>query len=217
MGAVRAKNRYYHRRCFAVDLNAADTARLTGVSVRSVNTIFLKIRRRIKVQVEQRSVFDHLPEHPGSNIVAFPSPHAGSRATGRAPMLFGVHWRDDQVHTELLPERELPVLHDLIRGRRQPEDLFGPQQGGWRYHALADLGHRRCLRLQCPGSDSPANAHATRSLDAFWGFTLHRLQQFRGFHRHTFDLHLKETEFRFNHSRDALYPELLRMLREQPL
>ena len=35
--------------------------------------------------------------------------------------------------------------------------------------------------------------------------------------KHTFYLHLKETEFRFNHRHDDLYKILLRMLRENPL
>ena len=34
---------------------------------------------------------------------------------------------------------------------------------------------------------------------------------------HTFYLHLKETEFRFNHRRDSLYQEILKLLRLKPL
>ncbi|MER0215994.1 MAG: IS1595 family transposase, partial [Nitrosomonas sp.] len=34
---------------------------------------------------------------------------------------------------------------------------------------------------------------------------------------HTFYLHLKETEFRFNHRRDNLYHEILKLLRLNPL
>jgi transposase len=53
------KNRYYRRsrineakfrqlvRCFALDFTASSTAELIGISVRSTNTIFLKIRHRI--------------------------------------------------------------------------------------------------------------------------------------------------------------------------
>lgn len=33
----------------------------------------------------------------------------------------------------------------------------------------------------------------------------------------TFFLHLKETEFRFNHRYDDIYDELLKMLRTNPL
>ncbi len=57
----KGKNRYYKffkisearfRRlikCFALDLTATETARLTGISVRSVNEIFLKVRRNFRV------------------------------------------------------------------------------------------------------------------------------------------------------------------------
>ena len=48
-------------------------------------------------------------------------------------------------------------------------------------------------------------------------YAKHRLVQFNGVPKHTFYLHLKETEFRFNHRHDDLYKILLRMLRENPL
>ncbi|EGY53463.1 ISTde3 transposase, partial [Neisseria shayeganii 871] len=41
--------------------------------------------------------------------------------------------------------------------------------------------------------------------------------QFNGVPKHTFYLHLKETEFRFNHRHDDLYKVLLGMLRKDPL
>ena len=34
-------------RLFALDLTASDTAKLTGVSIRSVNSPYLKLRRRL--------------------------------------------------------------------------------------------------------------------------------------------------------------------------
>jgi transposase len=229
MATACARNRYYRRarlserkfrdivRCFAIDLNASDTARMTGISTRSVNPIFLKLRERIAEQVEQHSVFKELPEQPCCNVVALPLPQDATRATDRVPLLFGFHWRDEKVFTELVPERESRVLHALINGRRYPCDLIGPQDWNSRYHGLADLGRGRYLRLQCDASGSPPNVNAPHGLDAFWGFARRRLEQFRGFHRHTLDLHLKETEYRFNHSRDSLYPDLLATLREQPL
>ena len=116
-----------------------------------------------------------------------------------------------------MPECASPVLYELVRGRQELGDLFGPQDWVSRYHGLADLGCGRYLRLQWPGSESPPNVHALHGLEAFWRFARQRLQQFRGLHRHTFELHLKETEYRFNHPRDQLYPGLLAMLREQPL
>ena len=63
------KNRYFRRskisearfralvRCFALDLTATTTAHFTGLSVRSVNSIFLRIRRRIAEHCERQSPF----------------------------------------------------------------------------------------------------------------------------------------------------------------
>ena len=64
---MNAKNRYYRRsrisekkfrqllRCFAMDLTATVTATLTGISVRSINSIYLKLRSRIAISCEQQS------------------------------------------------------------------------------------------------------------------------------------------------------------------
>ncbi|MCU1020008.1 IS1595 family transposase, partial [Stenotrophomonas maltophilia] len=56
---MKAKNRYYSRsriteakfrqiiRFFAMDLTASDTAKLTNISVRSINTIYIRLRKKI--------------------------------------------------------------------------------------------------------------------------------------------------------------------------
>ncbi len=44
-------------RCFVLDLTAVQAAAVTGISVRSVNTIFLRIRRRMAEICERSSPF----------------------------------------------------------------------------------------------------------------------------------------------------------------
>jgi hypothetical protein len=56
---MNVKNRYYFRprireakfrqliRCFSLDFTATSPAKLTGISLRSVNGIYLKVRQRI--------------------------------------------------------------------------------------------------------------------------------------------------------------------------
>lgn len=95
------RNRYYRRarlserkfrdlvRCLALDISATDTARLTGVSVRSTNTVFLKIRKRIAEYEERHSVFNSLPDGnmglaEASNLVA------QSHCNNNSSMLFGI-------------------------------------------------------------------------------------------------------------------------------
>jgi len=117
----------------------------------------------------------------------------------------------------LAPECASPVLQDVVRGRLEVGDVFGPQDWVSRYHGLADLGSGHYLRLQWPTSEFLPNVHSVHGLEVFWIFARQRQQQFRGNSRHTFYLHLKETEHRFNHPWDEFYLGLLAMLREQSL
>ena len=55
------------------------------------------------------------------------------------------------------------------------------------------------------------------SIEGFWGLAKVRLAKFKGFPQHTFHLHLKETEWQYNHRRDDEYHTLLRYLRENSL
>ena len=54
-------------------------------------------------------------------------------------------------------------------------------------------------------------------IESFWSYAKRHLVQFNGIPRHTFYLHLKEIEFRFNHRNDNLYLATLKLLRENPL
>src|SRR5665811_1976224 len=54
-------------------------------------------------------------------------------------------------------------------------------------------------------------------IESFWSFAKRRLQKFNGIAPHTFYLHLKECEWRFNHRNDNIYLQLLKLLRTQPL
>lgn len=80
------KIKYYYRskisehkfreliRYFSHDLTASDTARLTGISLRSVNTIFLKTRQRIAENCEQQS--------PVEGVVEVDESYFGARRIG---------------------------------------------------------------------------------------------------------------------------------------
>ena len=54
-------------------------------------------------------------------------------------------------------------------------------------------------------------------IESFWSYVKLRLAKFNGVPKHTFYLHLKETEFRFNHRSGNRYLEILKLLRNNPL
>jgi transposase len=51
-------------------------------------------------------------------------------------------------------------------------------------------------------------------IENFWGWSKLRLSKFRGVSREHFLLHLKESEFRFNHRGEDLYDILLKLVKK---
>ncbi len=60
------------------------------------------------------------------------------------------------------------------------------------------------------------NCHIN-GIESFWSYAKRRLAKFNGVPKHTFHLHLKECEFRFNHREENLCDTILTLLRENPL
>ena len=227
--AACARNRYYRRsrlserkfrevvRCLAVDMSASDTARLTGISIRSANTIFLKIRMRMAQETERHSMFNSLPDNTCSALPAAMSAQGSPRCNGPKPLLFGIHRSNDSVATELVPDCSSPLLHTIVSGGQELASVFRPNDWISRYHGLVDVGLGQYFHLQWHDSQYLRSAREMNGSEPFWVFTRRRLQRFMGIPRHTFYLHLKETEYRFSHLHDDLYPEMLALLRKHPL
>ena len=68
-----------------------------------------------------------------------------------------------------------------------------------------------------PATSSPKAPPISTASKGFWGLAKVRLTQFKGLPKHTFHLHLKETEWRYNHRRADKYKCLLQYLRKNPL
>ena len=54
-------------------------------------------------------------------------------------------------------------------------------------------------------------------IESFWSYAKIRLVKFHGMDKRTFNLHLKEGEFRFNHRGEDLYKLLLKIFRKSSL
>ena len=89
---------------------------------------------------------------------------------------------------------------------------------GWRgYDGLVDIGLEKHFRVNHGNNEFVRGSNHVNGIESFWSYAKHRLAQFHGIRKDKFELHLKETEFRFNHRHLDLYKTLLRLLRDQPL
>ncbi len=211
------KNRYYKHskldeqrfrqilELFADDLTAVQVANQTGVNVRSVNSIFLKLRDRIGQWSEAIA-----SSTPGLHAVGGPtttddtvSGYLQSEHDGVIGVRMFVH--EDQVYCSL-----------LTSGRRADET---PAEGSiWREYPIG-IDVRRDMRLKIK-SETYQRAYAAKDIErieAFGHFLRQRLSKFKGLRREKFYCHLKESEYRYNNRNTELFPLLLGMLGESPI
>jgi transposase len=225
----KEKNRYYKfskisearfrrlLKAYAMDLTASDAATLTRISIRSVNDIYLKIWRRIAEYCEEQSPYSGEIELDESYFGPKRIRGKRGRGAGCKTIVFGVFKRNGHVFTEIVPDAKKKTLLAVIRGRVSLDSVI--HTDGWRaYDGLVDVGYEKHFRVHHGANEFAANGgRHINGIESFWAYAKLRLSRFKGLPKHTFYLHLKETEFRFNHRRDDIYKRLLKLLRERPI
>jgi transposase len=124
--------------------------------------------------------------------------------------------RDGKVYTEIVPDCKKATLQAIIRGRVAPEAVI--HSDGWRgYDGLVDVGYSKHFSVEHGANVFARGTQHINGIESFWSYAKRRLQKFNGVQARTFNLHLKECEWRFNCKLKNLYQELLRLLRQHPL
>lgn len=90
-------------RCFALDFTATQTAHLTGISLRSVNAIFLRVRPRIAAECEPQSPLDGVLEADESYFEAQRVRGRCGRGVGGKTIVSGLLKRGDSMYTAIVP------------------------------------------------------------------------------------------------------------------
>ena len=204
-------------RLFALDLTATDVAQLTGLTRKSVTTIFLKIRGRIAEECERQSPLSAgQVEVDESYFGARRVRGKRGRGAGGKTIVFGLLKREGKVYTEIVPDCKKATLQAIIRGRVSLAAVI--HSDGWRgYDGLVDVGYAKHFRVNHGANEFVRGTHHVNGIESFWSYAKSRLHQFHRIAPEKFYLHLKECEYRFNQRRDNLYAELLKLLRKHPL
>lgn len=203
-------------RFFDEDLSASQTARMTGVSVRSVNTIFLRVRQRLAEICEAQSPFSGTVEVDESYFGPRRVRGKHGRGAGGKTIVFGIFQREDRVYTQIVPNCRKTTLQKVIRGRVSLESVI--HSDGWSgYDGLVDVGYSKHFRVRHHMNEFGVHNNHINGIESFWSYSKRRLAKFNGVPSHTFYLHLKECEFRFNHRKENLYKLLLKSFRGDPL
>lgn len=223
------ENKYIHRshlgeakfrqiiKCFALDLTAIQTAEMTSLNRKTVDRLYSLIRTRINEYTYETSPFKGEIEVDESFFGPKRIPGKRGRGASNKTIVFGLFKRDGKVYTEIVPDCSAKTLQGIIRGKVDLNSVI--HSDGWRgYNGLVDVGYEKHFRVD-HGKDefSKGNGKHINGIESFWGYAKHRLAKFKGIPKDKFEIHLKETEFRFNHRGQDLYQLLLAWFRSHPL
>lgn len=201
---------------FSEDLMATQTANILGVSRVSINRIYSLIRQKIAWYCQQQSPYKGEIEVDESYFGARRVKGKRGRGAYGKTIVFGIFKRNGKVYTEIVPDASKATLQAVIRGKVDIESVIHSDK--WRgYNGLVDLGYQKHLRVD-HGKDEFVNATShINGIEGFWGLAKTRLTKFKGVHKKTFYLHLKECEFRYNYRNENLYQLVLKILKNYPL
>lgn len=202
---------------FALDLTANKTAELVAMTHQSVNRIFLKIRERVAQEAERASPFSGCEvEVDESYFGARRVKGKRGRGAGGKTKVFGIFKRNGSVYTEIVPDCRKRTLQAGIRGRVSLDAVLHSDK--WRgYDGLVDVGYKKHFRVNHSADEFVNGDSHINGIESFWSSAKRRLQKFNGVSEHTFYLHLKESEYRFNHRKENLFRLLLKLLERHPL
>lgn len=203
---------------FALDLDATAMARALGCSRNTVNSHVTRLRRRILEHCRT-----HMPlmkhVHPGDTFFQMGLIKGAIRDRGKTPRrepaaLLGVLPQDAGIVVELVPDREADALRCIRHSRFWMETFCkGPCCPQHWTQEMRILDANQLAARAVPFDTGPLRREPPpERMARFLQYAMVRLEKFRGLQPHTLPLHLKETEFRFNHPGMSLYAALKAIL-----
>ncbi len=201
---------------FSIDLEADQTAKITGLSRNTINKYYKAFRERVAAVCEADSPLRGEIEVDESYFGARRIKGKRGRGAYGKTIVFGLLKREGKVYTEIIPDVKAATLQAVIRGRVDIESII--HSDGWRgYDGLVDIGYDKHLRVHHGKNEFARGKSHINGIESFWSYAKIRLVKFRGIDKNNFNLHLKECEFRFNHRGEDLYKILLEIFRKEPL
>jgi transposase len=201
---------------FCADIPARTAGGLTGLSVQGTQQLYDGLRLRIwELTLEDARPFAGEVEIDESYFG--PRRVRGKRgrgAGGKTPVI-GLLKRGGKVFTEIVENCSKQALMPIIKGQVLSEATI--YTDGWKSYDGLVLGGYKHHRIHHHQNQFARGKNHVNGIESFWSFTKLRLAKLRGIRAHYFFLHLKESEWRWNHRHDNLYLFLLKNLRSKPL
>jgi transposase len=200
---------------FCEDESATKTAKYTRINRNTVNKIFDKLRMRI-AEISVASALEHGEFEVDESYFGAKRVRGkrGRGAAGKTPV-FGILKREGKVYVNIVKNAKREQLMPIIQGKILEGSTI--YSDGWKsYDGLILNGYDHYRVYHSKDEFVRGKAHVN-GIESFWSFTKRRLAKFNGLTDDKFNLHLKESEFRWNMRGENMYNYLLKELRKRPL
>jgi len=201
---------------FCMDIAALTVAKLIGLNVRTVQKYYTQLRNRIvELSIEESRQFLGEIEVDESYFGARRvRGKRGRGASGKIPVL-GLHKRGENVYVSIVKNCSKAQLMPVLKGMvLEGSDIY---TDGWKaYDGLLTDGYKH-HRVHHHENEFARGKNHVNGIESFWSFAKFRMGKLRGVRRDKFYVHLKESEWRFNHRHQNLYRFFLNELRKNPL
>ena len=138
----------------------------------------------------------------------------GRGASGKTPVI-GLLKRGGKVFTQIVENCSKQALVPIIKGQVLSQATV--YTDGWKSYDGLILDGYKHHRIHHHENQFARGKNHVNGIESFWSFTKLRLAKLHGIRPNYFPLHLKESEWRFNHRQDNLYLLILKNLRLSPL
>ncbi len=222
------KNRYVHHahiseakfrqvlKLFCADIPALTVSGLVRLSVQSTQRLYDRLRLRIlELAIDEARPFAGEVEIDESYFGARRvRGKRGRGAAGKTPVI-GLLKRGGKVFTEIVENCSRAELMPIIKG--QVLSAATVYTDGWKSYDGLVLGGYKHHRIHHHENQFARGKNHVNGIESFWSFTKLRLTKLRGIRGEFLIIHLKESEWRWNHRAANLYRLLLTILRSEPL
>ena len=200
-------------RCFCGDATATQAAQIFGLNRKTINRYYQIFRecifRASMAEASKESgVFEVDESYFGAKRVRG---KRGRGAAGKTPV-FGLLKRDGKVFVTVVKDCSKESLMPIIQGKVLEGSTV--HSDGWKaYDGLILNGYDHYRVFHSTNEFARGKSHVN-GIESFWSFAKRRFAKFNGLHSDSFILHLKESEFRFNHRNDNLFEIILSLLKK---
>lgn len=185
-------------RLFVAGVTARSAAELAGVNRHTATVFFTRVRGKIAKHQEDELSFYGEVEVDESYFGGRRKGKRGRGAAGKVPV-FGILKRGGRVYTQVIEDAKAKTLMPIIKRRVQPDSIV--YSDTFRsYNSLAVEGYRH-VRINHSQTFATSKRNHINGIENFWNQAKRHLRKFNGVPKDTFNLYLKECEWRFNNGK----------------